>query len=227
MFLIGCLMNPVTDLVTISKYIKQFYEEMKSSATNQYYIAFFSTYILIIAVFGIYSPLQTLYFARIPKQMRQVLTTTENVKRVIAITNATRNYLLASFSLFFVLVTWRLFDLIIFSARLYEFSDLMGQYNLVDVDLAKDEPEDTAITEIIDELVDEGEDDPANWPVVVELNSEETLLLKKFLEEASLSIPTNRLESLLFVPNHGVEDNDNIDDPLHRKTKKRDSHETK
>lgn len=213
MFIIGCLMNPLANVVTLSKYIKLFNEKVRSSKKDPNYLAFFALYIFFISIFGIYRPLQTLYHSRLPKHISSALTNTENVKRIIAITNATRNYLLATFSLFFLLVTWRLLDLILFSARLHEFSDLMGHYNLVDVDVDKDEYEDdTVIGELIDELDDEEEEDSDNWPVVVQLNAQETLLLKKFLEEASHAFPTSRLESLLVVPEQIEEENENTED---------------
>ena len=141
-------------------------------------------YVFIIGIFGIYSPTQTLFTLKIPKHLRPAETPTQSVQRIIAITNSTRNYLLASFSLFFLLVTWRIFELIIFSARLHEFSDLMGQYNLVDISVSQIENEENMEkrTGILEEYVYENDDELNPWPLVVQLNSKEILLLKTFLE---------------------------------------------
>lgn len=203
MALIACLMFPVTDIVTISKHIKQFYENLKSNITNPYYFAIAFMYIVIIGVFGIYSPIQTLFRLRIPKHIRPVRTPTESVQRIIEITNANRNYMLASFSLFFLLVIWRVLELIIFSARLHEFSDLMGNYNLVDIAISQQIDSndfDQPLLTLVEEDTDEDDEDPAHWPLVVHLNSEETLLLKRFLEETPHAYAKIQHESLVIIP---------------------------
>lgn len=208
MGLIACLLLPLGDVVTQAKCIKYFHEHLLFHHVT---ISIIILYALIVGMFGIYTPMQTLCTLNIPKKIRPVETPIEQLIRIIKLTNATRNYLLASFSLFFLLVTWRLFELILFSARLHEFSDLMAHYNLVDISYSQNQDEDPPVLKIVEDVIVEDDVEPFNWPLVVHLSEKETLRLKSFLEETPRACTIIHRDSMILVPER-TELEDSIDE---------------
>lgn len=206
MSLIAYLMLPITDIVNLSKYIKHFYENLKSKTKRPYFYIASLIYFSIIVIFGIFSPMFTLLRFEISKASRANETPTETVISIIAAKNAKRNYLLASFSLFFLLVTWRLLELIMFSARLHEFTDLMKNYKIIDISFSQvvKEDEDVICIKMFEEYVDDN-DDETQWPAIVNLNSTETLLLKSFLERTPHVYAPLQAESCLVIPGQAEE----------------------
>ncbi|KAG6451055.1 hypothetical protein O3G_MSEX006907 [Manduca sexta] len=172
------LLVPLVDIVTLSKYIKHYQDLLGHSPLFR---TFAALYAIVIAGYGILGPTRTLNKPRIPKILRLNETSQEKLIWIIESTNATRNYLLAGFSLFYLLVIWRLFEYIIFSAKLHEFSKLMGNYELIDITFTSEpEPEPEPMF-IIDESIDE--DESVHWPSMVELNKTEHTRIKTFFKE--------------------------------------------
>ncbi|KAH9639817.1 hypothetical protein HF086_013802 [Spodoptera exigua] len=213
MGLIAFLLLPLLDVVTQAKCIKYFKEHL---LTHHLTISIVALYVLIVGMFGIYGPLQILCTLKFPKMIRPLETPVEKLKRIIELTNATRNYLLASFSLFFLLVIWRLFELIIFSARLHEFSDLMANYDLVDIGYAQNQDEDLPVIGIIEDEIEGDDVDAFNWPLVVHLSEKETLRLKSFLEESPRACTLIQRDSVILIPERSelAERIDEIEIPL-------------
>lgn len=167
---------PIVDIVTLSKNIKTLIDYFKNSSLLSTFIIM---YIIIIAGYGIISPTKTLNILKNISAENE--TPREKLIRIIDSTNATRNYLLGGLSLFYILVAWRLLDYIKFSAKLHEFSNLMGNYELIDITFKEPEPEDTETTFIIDEANEE--DDSTHWPSIVDLTKTDHTKLKTFFKE--------------------------------------------
>ncbi|CAB3260544.1 unnamed protein product [Arctia plantaginis] len=121
---------------------------------------------------------------KISRVAKEAETAHEKLKRIIETTYATRNYLLAGFSLFFTLVTWRLFDFIIFSAKLYEFSQLMSNYHVIDLSCIQDssEPRPSIINDNFEFEEEENDGENIKWPSVIKLHKQDAKTLKSFFQ---------------------------------------------
>lgn len=185
MSVIVFLLLPFVDIVTLSKNIQEYQAHMTK---NDLTITLGVLYLLIILGFGIIGPMSTLNGLRLSPEARANETPTEKLIRIIETTYAVRDYLLAGFSLFFILVIWRLFDFIIFSAKLHEFSELMSNYDLVDINYTDEKAEiQSKSSTIIDENLEledeEVEVDYVHWPSVIQLGKSDTRLIKSFFKE--------------------------------------------
>lgn len=229
MSVIACLLFPITDIVTLSKLIKQYTGNL---ASNHLFVTVAMIYFMAIGGYGIYNPMQTLSKFKMPRYVRLNLSPTERLKNIIESINATRNYMLACFSLFFVLVTWRLFEFIVFSAKLYEFSDLMGNYNLVDIAFTEIDA-DESYKRVVDESFDDTVSDEAvQWPLVVKLNEKEYLRLKGFLDEMPNVSEFTKTDSITVFADTLLTENiewkkekdpeDNVEEPEQSKTTTKD-----
>lgn len=170
------ILLPVVDIITLSKNIKIYIDNVRDSPFYSFSVVM---YVILIAGYGIVGPTKTLNSLK--RASRLTETPREKLIRVIDSTNATRNYLLGGLSLFYILVAWRLLDYINFSAKLHEFSDLMGNYDLIDITLKEAEFEDTETTFIIDEAIEE--EDSVHWPSIADLSRTEQTKLKTFFKE--------------------------------------------
>lgn len=175
------LLLPIFDVITLSKYIKQYKEILRDRPLFRTFTVIYCT---IIAVYGILGPTRTLNKYKMPKFVKDNETPEQKVLRIIDSTNAIRNYLLSGFSLCFVLVIWRSLDLIIFSAKLHELYDLMRNYDLIDITLTT-EVEEKRDNEsyLIDETI--YEDDNVHWPSIIELNKTEYNRIQAFLRDTA------------------------------------------
>lgn len=182
MSMILFLLIPFSDFVRLAKNIKEYQTNvMKNDLTRTLGIL----YILIIFGYGITKPMRILNHYKISKGAKQAETPQEKLQRIIQTTYATRNYLLAGFSLFFTLVTWRLFDFIIFSAKLYEFSQLMSNYHVIDLSCIQDssEPRRSIISNDNFEFEEEeNESGNMKWPSVIQLDKQDTKTLESFFQ---------------------------------------------
>lgn len=189
------LLFPIVDIVTLSKKIKYYKEKL---GDNLFFTTLSAIYALTIIVYGILGPLMTINSTKTPKIMRKNETPREKIIRVIENTNATRNYLLGGFSMFYLLVGVRLLEYVEFSAKLYEFSDLMGNYDIIDnafIDSDSEKPV-SETTFIIDNTIEEEEAEAKRWPSFVDLNKAETAQIRKFLKEKDdiVSVGTRKKE---------------------------------
>lgn len=172
------LLVPVIDIITLNKHLRVQRYMWRDSPL---FLSLLTIYGIFIFIYGIIIPSKTLYEHKIPKVLKLRETPNEKLTRVVACTNAIRNSLLGAFSLFYTLVFARLLQYVKFSAKLHEFSDLMGNYDLIDATLN----DDISIAEpahIIYEDLDV-EDDSVRWPSFVELNKSEHNQIKTFLEK--------------------------------------------
>ncbi|CAG9791039.1 unnamed protein product [Diatraea saccharalis] len=120
--------------------------------------------------------------SEVTKGSRRIENPTERLKHIIDLTNACRNYLLGGFSMFFLLVMLRLFDFVNFSAKLHEFSDLMGNYDLIDITLTNTVEKEPDPTFVIDEDFDEVDDHSVRWPSFIDFNKTEHRKIKNFFK---------------------------------------------
>lgn len=186
------LLLPIVEITTLSKYIKRYREVIKSNPWIKIFSIF---YVIIIGGYGIINPTRTFNRLKISKILTYAESPEEKLESVIYTTIATRNYLLAGFSLFFVLVTWRLFDYIAFSAKLHEFSNLMGNYNLIDITftIETEKEEDTPL--VFDEIIED--EDSVHWPSIANLNQIELSRIQTFFKETykTAELPTDNKET--------------------------------
>ncbi|CAH0687666.1 unnamed protein product [Spodoptera exigua] len=70
---------------------------------------------------------------------------------------------------------------VIKEARLHEFSDLMANYDLVDIGYAQNQDEDLPVIGIIEDEIEGDDVDTFNWPLVVHLSEKETLSIHKLI----------------------------------------------
>uniref|UniRef100_A0A2A4IXC8 Uncharacterized protein n=1 Tax=Heliothis virescens TaxID=7102 RepID=A0A2A4IXC8_HELVI len=88
-----------------------------------------------------------------------------------------------------------------FIARLHEFSDLMGHYDLIDIEFSQVHDEDPPMVRIIEETLSGDEDeDSLSWPLVVHLSEKEAIRLKTFLEETPQAVTIIQQDSLILIP---------------------------
>lgn len=188
MVTISLLILPIFDVITLSKYISQFRYQLSKWRLLSATLIFI--YVMLVGIFGIVNPSKTLNKLKIYKLVRQNETTSEKLRRIIDASNATRNYLLGAFSMFYVLVIWRLLEYIKFSAKLHEFSNLMGTYNLVDVTFDQDETIDMTEklnmnfddTEALSDSVPLHAANSELWPSVTDLSHSEKGRIQSFLK---------------------------------------------
>lgn len=180
MLAIMILVLPGINVVTLSKNIKIITNDGKKSPVALLVIFF---YLLCITLYGI------LYPIKIFNDKTELNNASDRLKRLIDITNASRNYLLAGLSLFFVLVIIRLCDYIHFSAKLHEFSDLMGHYDLIDIaftaEVDKDKDKETNTVEsskIEGEETEEEEEGSPHWPSTIDFTRSEHKRIRTFFK---------------------------------------------
>lgn len=188
MITILLVLLPVVDIITLSKNIKIYIDHMKRSPL---YILMVVMYIIIIASYGILGPTRTLN--TLNEVSKQNESPREKLIRIIDFTNATRNSLLGGLSLFYILVAWRLLDYTQFSAKLHEFSNLMGNYDLIDITFKESEFEDNETTFIINEAINE--EDSVHWPSIIDLSQNEQTKLRTFFKDT----PKKESEELIVI----------------------------
>lgn len=190
MIIITWFLLPI-DTIALTKSIRNIIDYLHNSG---WFCFMVGGYIVVVVGLGIIAPTKILNSGRIPKFVRDSETPSEKIKRITNSTNAARNYLLAGFSLFYLLVLWRLIEYLEFSAKLHEFSNLMGNYDLVDIGEAAKEKEEEEIAEEekVEEAIEEEEDDEEpfvigtgkskdyHWPSVANLNRKEESRIKQF-----------------------------------------------
>ncbi|KAF9419872.1 hypothetical protein HW555_003705 [Spodoptera exigua] len=101
-------------------------------------------------------------------------------------------------------------------SRLHEFSDLMANYDLVDIGYAQNQDEDLPVIGIIEDEIEGDDVDAFNWPLVVHLSEKETLRLKSFLEESPRACTLIQRDSVILIPERSelAERIDEIEIPL-------------
>lgn len=204
MMLMLILLLPIVNIITLSNGI----QTLKDGYLNNNIFQVFSIlYLCVVFYYGIIEPTSKLNDLRIPKNLDE--TSKEKLSRIVETTNAQRNYLLGAFSLFLLLVSVRLFDFVIFAAKLHEFSNLMSSYNIVDITY-----EESAVRNI-SESTCVGNPEDVNWPAIVELSKTELERLKSFLKETSrtraeIKIPTGELIGANLIELDGIVAKDNI-----------------
>ncbi|CAH2087619.1 unnamed protein product [Euphydryas editha] len=135
----------------------------------------------LVISYGIINPMKNLHDSKSFKLSKSFETPEDQLIRILSATNASRNYILGVFSLFYLLVILRLFDFVTFSAKLHEFSKLMANYELIDVTLTNEtEPEPEEPTYIIEEFLDDEE--TIHWPSIIDFNKIEQSIIKKFFK---------------------------------------------
>ncbi|XP_059061155.1 uncharacterized protein LOC131854047 [Achroia grisella] len=184
MVIILLLLLPIVDLTTLSRSIRFI---LYNPQLHNLMRIIITMYVIFIIGFGILGPTRTLNNLKYSRLLKKNETSKEKLIRIIDSTNATRNSLLAGFSLFFTVVALRLFDYVKFSAKLYEFSNLMGNYDLVDVTVTTEIERETE-SFIIDQSIEEDEDNEEvdnhiRWPSIANLNKIEHKHIKTFLKE--------------------------------------------
>lgn len=191
------LLLPIFNVITLSKYIRLFKVHIIKNTTL--WLTVITLYAVIIADFGIVSPSRTLNNLKISSVINEHETNQEKVIRITRASNATRKYLLGAFSMFYVLVIWRLTEFIEFSAKLHEFSNLMSTYDLVDVTLQQDK-EETLESLTIDIVDIEEHDNDLNgftsieqdnsiiWPSIADLNKQEKGRIRTFFKQRASKI---------------------------------------
>lgn len=178
------LLFPLFNLDLIATCIKNFKVSFQTSSQFRFWCAF---YCVFIALFGIVAPIRTL---NVYGSARDNESSREKLIRIIQTTNAARNYILGGFSLFFLLVELRLFDFVIFSAKLQEFSVLMSNYHLIDITFSEIEEKESHLNLFIDDIQDDdssdiiGKDkqDIGHWPSFINLRKLERVKIRKFLQ---------------------------------------------
>lgn len=164
------LLTPFFDIVTLSKNIKVFED------CNIFTISLATLYAITIITFGIVTPTKTL--TKLDFAWKRDNSADTKLRNIITATNASRNYILGAFSLFFLLVTLRIFDFLNFSAKLVEFSNLMANYELVDIAFVD---ENSIELENIVRLEKTIEDyDVVRWPSMIEFKEDENTIEQFF-----------------------------------------------
>lgn len=182
MVFILVLVFPLFKLELIATYITNF---KISFQTNYLFRSSCVFYCVFIALFGIIAPIRTLNEYGSAKDEE---TSREKLLRIIQITNATRNYILGGFSLFFLLVGLRLFDFVIFSAKLQEFSVLMSNYQLIDITFSEIEEKESSNLYVGDthddssDTIDKSTHEISHWPSFINLRKLERAKIRKFLQ---------------------------------------------
>lgn len=173
------ILIPYFDIVLLSKDIELIKDNLKTNVITLSCVILFG---FTIITFGIIYPAKTLNELKTVKLSKTFETTEDKVNRIIIATNASRNYILGAFSLFFLLVLLRLFDFVTFSAKLYEFSNLMANYDVIDVTY-KETCEEPEIEDkyVLDEYIDEY-NKTVRWPSIAELNKIEHKRIKDFFK---------------------------------------------
>lgn len=182
------ILLPFVDIVTISKKLKLYVEKVKR---NRLLLWICGIYLISIITLGILEPMRTLQASRIPRSSLRNETPQQKLIRVINTTNATRNYLLAGFSLFYILVAWRLYEYVIFSAKLHEFSNLIGSYELIDITFIA-EPESEKVTRENSFIIEESSEESVHWPSVANLNRTEHKKIRTFLKEKKDNVDNDK-----------------------------------
>lgn len=176
------LLFPLFELDLIATFIKNFKDSFQTSNQFKFCCVF---YCVFIALFGIIAPIRTL---NVYGSARDNESSREKLIRIIQTTNAARNYILGGFSLFFLLVGLRLFDFLIFSAKLQEFSVLMSNYHLVDITFSEIEEKESNNYYCDDyhddssELIGNGKQEIGYWPSFINLRKLERVKIRKFLQ---------------------------------------------
>lgn len=173
MVIILLILLPIIDVVQLAENLKLYIACVKKSSL----ITCVSIYAITVACYGIIVPTWTL--TRYKYSLRSNESPRDTLIRVIRTSNANRDYLLGSLSLFLTLVAWRLLEYIQFSAKLHEFSDLMANYDLIDSNYKEDE------TFIIDE--EKYDVDSVSWLPCINLNLQVHEKLAKYLEDERAS----------------------------------------
>lgn len=171
------LLSPLFDIVTLSKSIKIFED------SNIFTICLAITYAVTIITFGIITPTNTLTILHSAR--KQENSADNKLRNIITANNASRNYILGAFSLFFHLVTLRIFDFLNFSAKLVEFTNLMANYELIDIAFIGDnniELESAVKSETIKDY------DVVRWPSVIEFKEEECTIEHLFKVNSSKGV---------------------------------------
>lgn len=184
MVFILVLVFPLFKLELIATYITNF---KISFQTNYLFRCLCVLYCVFIALFGIIAPIKTLNEYGSAKDEE---TSREKLLRIIQTTNATRNYILGGFSLFFLLVGLRLFDFVIFSAKLQEFSVLMSNYQLIDITFSEIEEKESSNLYVGDtdtyddssDATDKSTHEISHWPSFINLRKLERAKIRKFLQ---------------------------------------------
>ncbi|CAF4828397.1 unnamed protein product [Pieris macdunnoughi] len=159
------LLTPFFDIVTLSKNIKIFQN------SNIFTISLATLYAITIITFGILTPTKTL--TKLNVAWKRENSADNKLRNIITATNASRNYILGAFSLFFLLVTLRIFDFLDFSAKLVEFSNLMANYELLDIAFVDDNS--IGLENVVKAKETIEDYDVVRWPSVIELKEENTI----------------------------------------------------
>lgn len=175
MVLILLFLFPIFDIVTTSKYIKQYEEEIKKYPNIINFII--AIYFLTIFKYGILGPAKTFNELNVHKQEES---SREKLLQIIESNKAARNNILGSVSLFFLLIIWRLLEYVLFSAKLHEFSDLMSNYDLIDITFVEESESDIVKEKIIAVPLDDECD--ILWPSCIDLNKHEISRIKRFFK---------------------------------------------
>lgn len=179
MVLILILLCPIIDIISLAKYIQVLNNTIKSNSNYIHGILFL---IMSVIVTGFIRPVETLNYIKTTKSSEKLQTADEKLALVIQATIASRNYLLGIFSLFLFLIIIRLLDYVEFSAKLHEFSNLMANYDIVDITLNQDkEPEDQL--EIYEDI--SHEEETIRWPSITKFSKIDKSKLKNFFSKRS------------------------------------------
>lgn len=177
------LLFPLFELELIATCINNFKASFQTSNQFRFWCVF---YCVFIALFGIIAPIRTLN--SYGSTARDNESSREKLIRIIQTTNAARNYILGGFSLFFLLVGLRLFDFLIFSAKLHEFSILMSNYHLIDITCSEIEEKESNnlytddIHDDSSEIIGKDRYDIGHWPSFINLRKLERVKIRKFLQ---------------------------------------------
>ncbi|CAK1542042.1 unnamed protein product [Leptosia nina] len=168
------LLTPFFDIVTLSKNIKLLQD------TNVLTLPLALLYVATIITSGIITPTKTL--SELNSAWKRENTANNKLRNIIATTNASRNYILGSFSLFFLLVTLRIIEFLKFSAKLVEFSHLMANYDLIDVAyINNNNPIDLEDSNCLEE--DNFKDyDIVRWPSAIDFNEDEQNIAQNYFK---------------------------------------------
>lgn len=170
------MLLPFIDVVILSKNIKILSDTIK---TNSHALCSVIICGFLVVSYGIIIPMKSLHDSKTLKLSKSFETPEDQLIRIITATDASRNFILGAFSLFYLLVILRLFDFVTFSAKLHEFSQLMANYELIDVTLNNEtEPEPEEPTYIIEEFLDEEE--TVHWPSIIDFNKIEHSIIRNF-----------------------------------------------
>lgn len=176
------LLFPLFELDRIATCIKNFKVSFQTSNQFRFWCVL---YCVLIALFGIIVPIRTLNSYG---SARDNESSREKLVRIIQTTNASRNYILGGFSLFFLLVGLRLFDFVIFSAKLQEFSVLMSNCHLIDITFSEIEEKESNnlyigdIHNVSSELIGRDRNEIGYWPSFINLRKLERVKIRKFLQ---------------------------------------------